>query len=187
VTDRRSPCVVGIVLAAGAGVRYGGPKALVAGWLEGAVEALRQGGCDAVFVVLGAAAGEARTLVPEGVEVVVAVDWAEGMGSSLRAGLAAVAATPAEAAVIHLVDLPDVGPNVVRRMLSVATQDALARAVYRGSPGHPVLLGRAHWASAAAEAVGDQGARGYLRNHDIEQIECADLAEGHDVDARGAE
>jgi CTP:molybdopterin cytidylyltransferase MocA len=66
------------------------------------------------------------------------------MGASLRVGLAAVRATHAEAAVVHLVDLPDVGSGVVRRLVCLATPDALARAVYRGQPGHPVLLGRTH-------------------------------------------
>lgn len=184
MNDPRPTSVAGIVLAAGAGLRYGKPKVLVDGWLMNAVKAVRDGGCDPVFVVLGAAAGQARDLVPEGVQVVVAADWARGMGASLRAGLAATAETPVAAALVHLVDLPDVGSGVVRRMLEGATDETLARAMYRGSPGHPVLLGRGHWEGVAMQAVGDQGARGYLRNRVIEEIECADLAEGHDVDAR---
>jgi len=185
VTDAPSRPVSGILLAAGAGVRHGGPKALVDGWLVGALEALRDGGCDPVLVVLGAAADEARSLVPDGVEVVVATDWADGMGASLRAGLTAVEETRAEAALVHLVDLPDVGAAVVRRVLAGAAPGALARAVYRGVPGHPVLLGRAHWRGAAAMATGDQGARAYLRTHAVDEIECGDLAQGQDVDARG--
>lgn len=174
--------VVGIVLAAGAGVRYGGPKVLVEGWLDRSLRALVEGGCDSVLVVLGAGAAEAMSLVPSGVDVVVAPDWAEGMGASLRAALAGVRASGAEAALVHLVDLPDVGPEVVRRVAGLAAPDVLARAVYRGTPGHPVLLGRAHWDAVAAEATGDRGARAYLAGHGVRDIECGDLASGQDVD-----
>lgn len=175
--------VAGILLAAGAGVRYGGPKALVGGWLPQSVEVLREGGCSSVTVVLGAAAGEARRLVPSGANVVVAADWAEGMGASLRAGLRALDETP-DAALVHLVDLPDVGAGVVRRLLELAAPDALARATYAGVPGHPVLIGRGHWPGVVDSAVGDQGARAYLRTHEVDEIECGDLAEGDDVDTQ---
>ncbi len=79
----------------------GTPKALVrdadgTSWLVRSVSTLREGGCDRVLVVLGASAGEARSLLdgvidgPGGgtqdVDVVVAEDWDTGMGASLRAG-----------------------------------------------------------------------------------------------------
>ena len=47
---------------------------------------------------------------------------------------------------VTLVDLPDVTAPVVRRLLErPVTEDVLARATYDGKPGHPVVLGRAHW------------------------------------------
>ena len=176
--------VVGLLLAAGAGRRHGGPKALVDDWLRNSVEALRDGGCDPVIVVLGAGAEAARKLVPPGVNVVIADDWDLGMGSSLRAGLEAAQATSTQAVMIHLVDLPDVGSDVVARMTGVARPGALARASYAGVPGHPVVIGRDHWAGMAASAVGDQGGRHYLDGRDVTQVECADLATGQDVDQR---
>lgn len=187
----------GLLLAAGAGTRMGRPKALLVHddgtpWLERAVDALRGGGCDPVTVVLGAAAEEALPLVPDGVTVVVAADWAEGMSASLRAGLAALEDTDAAAALVSLVDLPDVGAAVVRRVLAAggdgadgadrADEAALLRTTYDGRPGHPVLLGRAHWAGVRAAAVGDRGARDYLAHHDPVEVECGDLATGRDVD-----
>lgn len=183
MTDPLPGPVVGILLAAGAGRRYGGPKAHVEGWLVRSVDTLREGGCEPVLVVLGAGAAEARRLVPDGVDVVVATDWAEGMSASLRAALTAVQASSADAALVHLVDLPDVGPAVVRRLVSLSAPDALARAVYHGSPGHPVLLGRVHWDEVAAESSGDRGARAYLRTREVDAVECGDLASGQDVDA----
>jgi CTP:molybdopterin cytidylyltransferase MocA len=171
----------------------GKPKALVEDWLPRSVAVLRDGGCAAVTVVLGAAAEQARALVPDGADVVVAADWADGMATSFVTGLSACAhleeAGPrrAEAALVHLVDLPDVGADVVRRVLAAApvAPETLVRATYAGVPGHPVLLGRAHWPGILATATGDQGARDYLRSHEILAVECGDLATGRDVDAPG--
>lgn len=179
----------GLLLAAGAGSRMGTPKALVADpdgtpWLVRSVTVLLDGGCEAVTVVLGAGADEAAALLPAGPVVsVVAEDWAEGMSASLRTGLSAVAGSAADAVVITLVDLPDVGAEVVRRVVAAGSgPTTLARATYDGSPGHPVVMGRDHWAPAVASAGGDAGARGYLSSHDVTVVECGDLASGRDVD-----
>lgn len=171
----------GLLLAAGAGRRMGRPKALVEGWLPRAVASLA--GCDHVVAVLGAEAAAARALVPPGVEVVVAEDWDEGMGASLRAGLRHLAGTTSTRCVVTLVDLPDVGARVVDRLLGRPDdRSVLARAAYDGTPGHPVLLGRDHWAGVAATAEGDQGARAYLRTREVLLVECGDLATGRDQD-----
>ena len=189
----------GLLLAAGAGTRMGTPKALMrdddgTSWLLRSVAVLREGGCDAVTVVLGAEAERARALLDRGqVRAVVADRWAEGMGESLRAGLTAQVASDAAAVLVSLVDLPDVSADVVRRVAGAgADHDLLARAAYDGVPGHPVLLGRHHWAGVADAATGDRGARDYLSTHDVVLVECGDLATGRDVDSptlnqRGAE
>jgi len=167
----------------------GQPKALVhdvdgTSWVQHAVEVLADGGCNGVTVVLGAGADEAvRLLDGLGVDVVVAHDWAAGMSASLRAGLASLQGSDADAAVVSLVDVPDLTAAVVRRVLSEREGDeALARASYHGRPGHPVVLGRAHWSAVAAGASGDAGARDYLARRDTVLVECGDLATGHDVD-----
>ncbi len=181
----------GLLLAAGAGSRMGTPKALVTdsdgtSWLRRGTEVLLDGGCDSVTIVLGAAADEASALVPGGpVTTVVAPDWAEGMSASLRAGLQSAAAGSADAVVITLVDLPDVEADVVRRVVAAgAGPDTLARATYDGRPGHPVVIGRAHWSGVLASLAGDAGARSYLASHPVDLVECGDIATGRDVDSR---
>lgn len=175
----------------------GRPKALVE--LDGellvvrALRTLAEGGAAPVVVVLGARADEVRAVLPAGVRAVEAPDWADGMGASLRAGLAALEGagpegaglegTGVDAAVVHLVDLPGVTAGAVARLVAVGGHDVLARAAYGGRPGHPVLLGRVHWAGVRAAAVGDTGARGYLAGRaDVALVECGDLAVPDDVD-----
>lgn len=63
-----------------------------------------------------------------------------------------------------------------------STREELRRAGYRGRPGHPVFIPRAHWAELIGSLSGDQGANAYLRANDVAMIECSDLASGHDVD-----
>lgn len=179
--------VAGLLLAAGAGRRMGRPKALVhdpdgTSWLLRSVAALRP--CGSVTVVLGAGAEEAAALLPMSVGRVLARDWEQGQSASLRAGLEALGSTDAEACLVLLVDLPDVDAHVVARVLAQGGEgtDVLARAAYDGAPGHPVLIGRAHWAGVLAGLGGDDGAKGYLAAHEVSLIECGDLADGHDQD-----
>jgi nicotine blue oxidoreductase len=171
----------------------GRPKALVelAGepLLRRALVTLRAGGCAPLFVVLGAEANRAAELVPADASVVVASDWAEGMGASLRAGLAALETSPeVSAALVHLVDLPGVSASAIARLAGADTgPSVLARATYHGRPGHPVLLGREHWPQVRAVATGDSGARNYLSGHpELRLVECGDLADPRDVDTPAA-
>jgi CTP:molybdopterin cytidylyltransferase MocA len=182
--------VEGLLLAAGAGIRMGMPKALVTDerglWLVRGLGLLREGGCRRVTVVLGAEAERARPLVADlDVTVVVADEWAEGMGASLRMGLRSLAGSADDGVVVSLVDLPDLVPAVVARVIAAGLGTAgLARATYAGRPGHPVLLGRDHWPGVIETAVGEHGARPYLADRDVTLVECGDLATGRDVDSR---
>lgn len=173
----------GLLLAAGAGRRMGTPKALVDGWLERGIDALADAGCRPIVVVLGAAAHQARAVMHGlDVVVVVAADWSEGLSASLRTGIAALP-HDVPAVVVTLVDLPDVGQNVVRRVLTYGAAPAtLTRATYHGRPGHPVVLGNAHWPGILDAANGDVGARAYLDQRAPTLVECGDLASGRDID-----
>lgn len=183
---------VGLLLAAGAGRRMGGPKALLRftpggpTFVETAVRRLREAGCDHVVVVVGASAEQAADAVAHlHVDVVTAPDWVEGMGASLRAGLAQLDGSPDDVALVALVDLPDVTSEVMARVLATARPEgpaALVRAAYEGVPGHPVAIGRDHWDAVRATARGDRGARDHLRATPHQLVECGDLASGRDVD-----
>ncbi len=180
------------------------PKALVRDerdgtpWLHRSLAVLRDGGCERLVVVAGAAHEDVSRLLADDprstdVELVVAPDWAEGMGASLRAGLRHLAEEPndggplPEVAVVSLVDLPDVGADVVRRLLQVVSSAGtgaatLARAAYGGVPGHPVVLGRDHWPAVTRVARGDRGARDLLADRQVRLVESGDLATGADRD-----
>lgn len=168
----------------------GGPKALVElggePLVRRALRVLADGGCAPRVVVVGAAADAVRAILPDDVTVVEATDWAEGMGASLRAGLAALP-PDADAALVHLVDLPGVTAAAVARLAAGASATTLRRASYHGRPAHPVVLGRDHWAAVMASAQGDAGARDYLKaNPALELVECADIATADDVDTPDA-
>ncbi len=156
------------------------PKVLAAqgDWLDCAVTALSRGGCDDVVVVLGAAIVD----VPAPARAVVAADWSDGLSASLHAGLSAV---DADYAVVHTVDTPDIGADVVVRVLAAAraSSSGLARALYGGTPGHPVVVARRHWAELRRGLRGDEGARSFLSARgDVVEVDCADLATGRDID-----
>lgn len=184
--------VAGLLLAAGAGRRYGMPKALavIGGRLlvEAGAALLRAGGCDPVIVVLGAAADEVQHRADlAGCVVIVNERWDSGMASSLQFGLAAADSLPVDAIAVLLVDTPGVTAAAVARILAMAgtyPAASLVAASYDGVPGHPVLLGRSHWAGVAAGATGDSGARAYLEaNADrVMTVRCEDIADGTDLD-----
>jgi nicotine blue oxidoreductase len=173
--------VPGLVLAAGEGRRFGGPKQLAA--LEGRpllahVVAVALATLDPVVVVLGARAAEVRAGVDlRGARVVECADWAEGMSASLRCGLRALPDTSA-AVLVLLGDQPRVTPEVVRAVLAAG---APARAAYAGVPGHPVLLDAA-LAAGAGTLRGDAGFRDRLAG--VTLVECGELCDPTDIDTR---
>jgi nicotine blue oxidoreductase len=175
--------VAGLVLAAGAGRRFGGPKAVVE--VEGerlvdrAVRVLRDGGISLTYVVSGAV----ELGVPDAV-VVANPDWATGMGSSLRAGLSALP-DDVEAVLVVLVDQVGLTPEAVARVLPAGSGPArLVTATYDDRRGHPVVIGRAYWPEVRAAALGDVGARDVLAAHaeHVVTVECGDVATDADVD-----
>jgi len=171
------PRVAGLVLAAGAGRRFGAVKQLapLAGrpLLEHALAAMASvAGLTRVAVTLGAHADEILAQVDlHGAVPVRVPDWEEGQAASLRAGVAALA-PHADAIVVTLGDQPRVDGAVIARIAAEAQGPApAARAVYGGVPGHPVLITRPLF-PAVARLQGDHGARELLRQVGALEVEC---------------
>lgn len=182
-----------VVLAAGSGSRFGGGK-LLASWgagvlVEGALATAFAAPVRSVTVVIGAdaeaVAAAARSFDPR-VLIVHAADYAEGMGASLRAGIASLP-PDAEGVFVFLGDMPRVPTAVLRKMAdAVAAGAGAAAPVYRGRRGNPVLLGRALFPELLA-LTGDAGARGVLQGlgDGLALVESPDDGVLFDVDTRG--
>ncbi|GAA2055573.1 nucleotidyltransferase family protein [Catenulispora yoronensis] len=174
--------VVGVVLAAGEGKRFGGAKAVARfrgeRLVDRAVATLVAGGCDRVLVVVGALdVGAVRHAV-----LVLNSEWRSGMGSSLRAGLEA--AGDAGAVVVALVDQPLIGADAVRRLIDAWLDGApIAVAVYEGQRAHPVLFGSEAVADLLPTLTGDAGARAFLAARpDVVPVDCTGTGRPDDVD-----
>jgi nicotine blue oxidoreductase len=174
----------GLVLAAGEGKRFGGPKAPFEyhgeRLVDRAVRILHEGGCTKVFVVLGAWVGEVANA-----EVLENPQWATGMGSSLKTGLTHLNhESEFDEVVVSLVDLPGLTSDAVARI--VQAPGVITVGTYDGKRGHPVKFQRSTWLELAASAHGDQGARDYIAGHpdEITLVEIGDLATGEDMDVR---
>ncbi|WP_062386189.1 nucleotidyltransferase family protein [Demequina iriomotensis] len=182
--------LVGVVLAAGAGSRFGAPKALArddaGAWLPRACGLLADAGCEPVLAILGAEAEEARHLLPRAAHALVAHRWNEGIGESLHVALTAAQSVHAQAVLVTLVDLPALAPEAVARVAARWTGDTgvLARAVDGDTPGHPVLIGATHLRGLLATVGGTRGAAHYLEAHHAEPVDCAGLGVAADVDTR---
>jgi CTP:molybdopterin cytidylyltransferase MocA len=154
-----------VILAAGASTRFGSPKQrlLLAPVLE-RVRAARALG--EIVVVLGAHEVETDA------RVVRCSDWELGPGASLRCGLAALSGET-EAAVVILVDGPELAPAAIDRVVESWRGEPVIAASYGGVRGHPVLLARSTWST-----VPDEGARAL----EPRLVPCDDLGYPGDVD-----
>jgi molybdenum cofactor cytidylyltransferase len=184
--------IAGVVLAAGAGRRFGGGKQLAEldgrPLLEHALSAAAavESGLDRRFVVLGANAERIlATIDMHGHEVVLCTDWQEGLAASVRSGVIAARAAGAEAILITLGDQPRVGAEAIARVLDARGgpdgSSGAVRGSYEGVPGHPALLeGRLFDALLAVR--GDEGARGVFKSANTHLVPCDDVAVPTDVD-----
>jgi CTP:molybdopterin cytidylyltransferase MocA len=178
--------VAAVVLAAGAGRRFGAPKQVAR--LDGrpllehvVARALAVPAVHPVLVVLGAYEREVRRAVDfGGAEVVRCAEWAEGQSASLRAGVAA--AGDVDGVAVLLGDMPFVTDVVIAGAVDRLTGDCDAvRTLHRGQPSHPVVLGRR--ALGAVPALrGDTGARELLGSLRVEEWEAGHLFDATDID-----
>lgn len=165
------PGYAAIVLAAGAGRRFGGGK-LLAAWrgrplIEGALDAALASTSDPIVVVTGADAGAVAEAVRDWgqdrqagarLRIVHAKDHAEGMGASLRTGTSALP-SGLKGVFVFLGDMPGIPHDVFAGLVGAVAAGAPAAAPeHQGQRGHPVLFS-ATLIPELAQASGDAGAR----------------------------
>ena len=173
--------VAGLILAAGAGSRYGDSPKLLADLrgrpvLEHAIAAqCAVAALERIVVVLGAHAETIlQTVDFMRSEPLLCTRWREGISASLRCGSEALVG--AERVIVTLGDEPLMTREVIARFLDAPPG---ARATYDGQPGHPVVLG-SEQLRAVMGLAGDRGARDVLRGGMT--IECGSLGARGDVD-----
>ncbi len=185
-----TPNVAALVLAAGQSARMGGTNKLLAEvggvpMLLHAVNAALASKAASVTVVLGFDAERAEALLAgRRVTIVRNPDFAQGMSTSLRAGIAALPAE-AEAAVVLLADMPRISAVQVDRVIDAfeAKRPAIVVPQRDGRRGNPILWPREFFAAMQAVS-GDQGARGLLEANAqrIRSVDMDDDAIHADVD-----
>ena len=159
--------IAAVVLAAGAGSRFRGPKQRLL--LPRVRARVGASSVDEIVVVTGAHALDAA-----GARVVDCPDWERGPGASLRCGLGSLA-QDVEAAVVCLADGPNLAPEAIDRVVDAwrrGSDDAVA-ATYGGERSHPVVVGRSLW-----PVIPDEGARSL----EARLVACDDLGAPGDVD-----
>ncbi len=176
--------IAGLVLAAGAGKRFGATKQLTdfdgRPLLEHSLAAMSKAGLDRLIVVLGSRADDVLAGVDlHGADPLVCERWGEGQAASLACGLAEI--PEADAVVVTLGDQPGVTTGAVRRVVAARNGGSAVRATYGGRPGHPVVIER-RLIPSLRDVTGDAGARGVLARAGAREVPCDDLGGGADVD-----
>jgi CTP:molybdopterin cytidylyltransferase MocA/xanthine/CO dehydrogenase XdhC/CoxF family maturation factor len=193
VQHRRAPKsarIAGIVLAAGASSRMGHNKLIAVldtkPMVRHVVDAARTALLDPIIVVTGHDAPAVRAaLADAGVGFVQNDAFADGLSTSLRAGIGAVP-EDCSGAVVLLGDMPGVDPHLIDQ-LRAAFQPAQGRAICvataHGERGHPVLWARQFFAEIA-ELKGDTGARSLMSIHadQVREVEGGNDSPLADID-----
>jgi molybdenum cofactor cytidylyltransferase len=180
--------IVGVLLAAGSGSRFGGSKLLhpLADGTPIGVASLRslRAALPEVLAVVRSGDDELRMLLEaEGVCVRICSDARLGMARSFVCGIDA--SRDADGWVIALGDMPFVLPRTIKAIAErVAQTERIAIPAYRGERGHPVGFGR-RYLEELLKLEGDEGARSVIGRHprDLDIVDCDDRGILRDIDA----
>lgn len=169
-----------LLLAAGESTRMGTPKQLLdfhgQPLVRHAALTALASQCGPVAVVLGAAADKIRPALAE-LNVIVTVNphWSGGMGTSIQAGLRALADHSLDAVILSLADQPLLTPETYRRLQRgyEATGRTVVTSEYADTVGVPVLFSREHFAELMALEP-DRGCKGVIQRHieSAQRIPC---------------
>ena len=181
--------IAGILLAAGAGSRFGGEKLLhpLEDGVAIAAHAARNllaATPDVIAVVRWGDFPLYDMLEQEGCQVTMFKGAARGMGASLAHGVAQ--ARGADGWLVALADMPRIAPDTARRIVAALEEGALVAApVRKGERGHPVGFGAALRDELLA-LDGDQGARAVVDRHRevVKLVECDDPGIFYDIDRK---
>lgn len=181
------PACIGLVLAAGAGQRFGSDKRraqLADGnsLLRATVLRAQEAFSD-VRVVLKAEDDAQALAIPPGVQLVRAAHAKQGMGSSLAAGIQSLANTQATAVAVLLGDMPWISVATLQQLRAQADAEHIVVAYCEGQRGHPVLFGRRFWPQLM-QLQGENGAKGLIATH-AQQVIAVTLSDSgilRDVD-----
>jgi nicotine blue oxidoreductase len=185
--------VAALVLAAGESKRFGSSKQL-ADWLgvpllQHVLSEVRTWPVDSIYVVLGSNLDEIVESVDfEGMVLIENPGWEEGMGSSVRVGLDALAnAGGFDSVFVVMGDQPGIDVSVVERLLIEQKRTHLPVTIprYRYTWGNPVLIERSLWPRIMATIEGDRGARSLFKAHPdwVDEVWFEDLAP-RDIDTK---
>ena len=181
--------IVAILLAAGAGTRFGGGKLLHplndgVAIAAHAARNLAAADLDVLAVVRPGDFPLADMLEQEGCHVTQCAEAMRGMGHTLAHGVAS--AREAGGWIVALADMPAIRPSTIRGIAQALRAGAvIAAPVYRGERGHPVGFGTGLRGELLA-LTGDAGARAVLERHRdaIRLVDCDDPGIILDVDAK---
>lgn len=206
--ESATPHYIGILLAAGEGMRYRAAAQdavddeahkLLARLPDGrhvvqaSAQTLLTALPDTIAIVTEHPPSLSAMLSDLGCQIVNVPDSPRGMGISLAAAArhliqrpvaqtdGAKTAPPATACVVALADMPWLRPCTLQRLLTHATRDRIVVPVYQGQRGHPVIFGT-QFLPELAELGGDTGARALLVRHGAVEVECDDAGILRDVD-----
>ena len=185
---KRQPKLCGLLLAAGRSTRMGGSHKLAALFndeplINRSASVLGSSGIGAPVVVLGHDAERMKSLLgATAVSTVINPDYADGLSSSLRTGIAALP-SDCDGVVIHLADMPGVTSEAIRQMGSAFAKSggtAIVRATHAGKRGNPVILPRSVF-TQVSRLTGDMGARAIVEGF-AGQIIDVEIGEAASID-----